>query len=74
MSLARKFADARRDRSRSLALQALAEAESDLKRIRSRLVAGEPVTGSYGTAMQRLQEACGGYDAAIDIIEAMEVE
>lgn len=74
MTLALKFAVARRERSRALAFQALAEAEADLRRIRSRLVAGESITGSYGTAMQRLQEACGGYDAAIDIIDAMEVE
>ena len=73
VSISHKFAIARREHSRALAFQALAEAEADLKRIRLRLVAGEPITGSYGTAMQRLQEACGGFDAAIAIIETMEV-
>ena len=72
-SFALTVAKARRDRSRKRALEALAELEADLKHIRSAMLADEPTTGRYGLAMQRLREACGGYDAAIDIIEAMEV-
>lgn len=73
MTVALTVAKARRDRSRRLAFEALAELESDLKHIRSALVNGDATTGRYGSAMQRLLEACGGYDAAIDIIDAMEV-
>lgn len=73
MSIALTAAKARRDRSRRLALEALTELESDLKHIRSALANGDSATGRYGSAMQRLCEACGAYDAACDVIAAMEV-
>lgn len=59
------------ERAKSKALQALDEAERELRHIRRAMEDEEsrfPVCGRYGSEMQRLHEALGAYDAVRQVM------